>query len=118
MLRIIIAGGRNFNNRNMVEDHLIPLTKGLEAEEVCIISGGARGADALGESIAKQYKTGLTIYPANWDKYKNGAGHRRNAIMAANADVLLAFWDGTSPGTKSMIALAHKAGLKVHVINY
>ena len=35
--------------------------------------------------------------------------------MAANADALVAVWDGVSPGTKNMIAQARLQGLRVHV---
>ncbi len=35
--------------------------------------------------------------------------------MASNADALIALWDGTSKGTKGMIDLAKKRGLKVFV---
>lgn len=38
--------------------------------------------------------------------------------MAQNADALVAFWDGKSRGTKHMIDLADKYGLKVRVIKY
>ena len=68
------------------------------------------------------------IFPAKWDKYGKSAGHRRNAEMAKHAvegkkqgviGVLIAFWDGKSEGTKSMIALADRYGLdEVHVVRY
>ena len=32
--------------------------------------------------------------------------------------VLIAFWDGKSRGTKHMIDLANKHGLRVFVVNY
>lgn len=38
--------------------------------------------------------------------------------MATYADVLIAFWDGKSKGTKNMIELATQAGLKVGVIYF
>ena len=53
--------------------------------------------------------------PANWEKFGRSAGHRRNAEMAQYADGLVAFWDGLSPGTRSMIDLAKGRGLKVHI---
>ena len=38
--------------------------------------------------------------------------------MAKNADALVAFWDGTSKGTKNMIQLAKRYDLKIRVQKY
>jgi len=46
------------------------------------------------------------------------AGFIRNAEMAEYADALIAFWDGRSKGTKHMIDLAKKHGLKVKIQFY
>jgi hypothetical protein len=43
------------------------------------------------------------MFPADWNKFGKSAGHVRNQAMADYADILLAFWDGKSTGTKSMI---------------
>jgi len=32
-----------------------------------------------------------------------------------SSDALIAVWDGKSPGTKGMISVAEKRGIKVHV---
>ena len=85
---------------------------------VTIISGGATGADALGEQFAKENNLELIVVPANWEKYGRAAGPRRNAEMAEMADALIAFWDGKSRGTKNMIETAEKKGLLVRVVNY
>lgn len=118
--RIIIAGGRDFTDRALVEKCLIEWAESLqlEPEEITVVSGGAPGADTLGESLAREFCCNLCIYPANWDKFGRGAGHVRNSLMANNAEYLLAFWNGKSPGTKSMIEKAQNNGLKVTVISY
>lgn len=81
----------------------------------CIVSGTARGVDRLGEQIAADHNLPVARYPAKWDKYGPTAGFIRNGVMAANADALVAVWDGRSPGTKNMIAQARLQGLLVHV---
>lgn len=85
---------------------------------VTIISGGATGADALGEQFAKANNLELIVVPANWEKYGRAAGPKRNAEMAEMIDALIAFWDGKSRGTKNMIETAEKKGLLVRVVNY
>jgi hypothetical protein len=38
--------------------------------------------------------------------------------MAEVSDALIAFWDGKSRGTKSMIEIARRKGLQVAVVRY
>ena len=129
--RVIIAGGRNFNDKYLLEDNLMEWILDIylkhihdnEKVSIEIISGNASGADRLGEEFVKEHLYELKLFPANWNKYGKAAGPIRNRQMAeyaAQADkgVLFAFWDGKSRGTKSMIDLAKQYGLEVHVINY
>lgn len=129
-LRIIVAGSRNFNDFKLLFKSVEKIQKDIidkkfeDISRVCIVSGTARGADRLEELYAE--KIGLHIYrfPADWDGLGKRAGYVRNAEMAkfavedGNYGVLIAFWNGKSRGTKHMIDLANKYGLKVHVINY
>ena len=86
--------------------------------EVQIASGGARGADSLGERYAIEHNLDLKIFPANWDKFGNAAGPIRNAEMAEYADYLVAFWDGKSRGTANMIQAMKNKGKHGKVISY
>lgn len=113
-MRYIIAGGRDFDDYDMVRRSV----KGIVRRSDTVISGGARGADSLGEAFAEKNGLDVERYPAEWDKYGKAAGHRRNHRMSLEADGLIAFWDGRSPGTKNMIENAHKARLETHVFYY
>jgi hypothetical protein len=42
----------------------------------------------------------------------------RNEEMAEVSDALIAFWDGKSRGTRSMIEIARRKGLQVAVVRY
>ena len=95
------------------EEELNLLNEGVE-----IVSGGARGADKLGERYAAERGYGLKIFPADWNRYGKRAGYLRNEQMAQYADVCICFWDGESRGTKHMIDLSNRCGLKVIVNNY
>lgn len=128
-LRIIVAGGRDFDDFPLLMNKCIEII-GEETKEdntiekIRIVSGTARGADRLGEQYAKIAHYNITRFPAAWDTYGKSAGYRRNAEMAKfasegeNIGVLIAFWNGKSRGTKHMIDLAKKYGLKVYVVNY
>ena len=112
-MKVIIAGGRNFNDY----DKLCQFCDNALSNqtEVEIVSGTARGADKLGEKYAKDNGYLVKKFPADWDKYGKSAGYKRNAQMAEYADALIAFWDGKSRGTKHMIDLAMDANLKVKI---
>ncbi|WP_287550354.1 DUF2493 domain-containing protein [Clostridium sp.] len=129
-MRIIIAGSRDFNNYNKLKSETLRIVKELKEEdyntkreEVEIVSGTARGADQLGERFAKEFNLGLARFPANWHEFGKRAGYLRNSEMSEYAKldkeigVLIAFWNG-SKGTKHMIDLATKDGLKVYVVKF
>lgn len=116
LLKVIIAGGRDFNNYELLKQKADFLLQ--NQTEVEIVSGKARGADLLGERYAKEKDYPINSHPANWDKFGKSAGYIRNKEMAEYADALIAFWDGKSKGTKHMIDLAEKQGLKIKVVMY
>lgn len=115
--RVIVAGSRDFSNYRLLAVTLHNLFLSIEIP-IMIVSGGARGADRLGERYARDHGYEIDYHPANWDLYGKSAGFRRNKEMAECADALIAFWDGRSKGTKHMISTARRYGLKVTVIDY
>jgi hypothetical protein len=130
--KLIIAGGRDFANRELVRLSLKDYLKenNLKVSDLTIVSGHGEkwdaksktyelsGADKLGEDIAIKNNIPLLTFPADWSKYGRAAGPKRNEEMAKVANGLLAFWDGESRGTLSMINNAKKRGLIVKVIQY
>jgi hypothetical protein len=126
-MRIIIAGGRDFSDYELLHKECDRIIKSLlEWEEVKpeieVVSGTANGADLMGENWARQHRINVKRFTPNWNGLGKRAGYVRNEQMALYAKedngVLIAFWDGKSKGTKYMIDLAKKHGLKVFVINY
>ena len=109
-MRTIIAGSRDLGYSDV-----------LDAIRECgwkitvVLSGTARGVDQHGELWADRNKIAIEDYPAAWSTWGKSAGYRRNEQMARNAQALLAVWDGKSPGTKHMIDIATRLGLKVFV---
>lgn len=112
-MKVIIAGSRDFTNYQFLLDSIYKLDYSEWTE---IVSGGAKGADALGEQFAQTHNLSLKVFPADWNKLGNAAGPIRNKQMAEYADALVAFWDGKSKGTKNMIETARKLGLKTEVV--
>lgn len=117
MFRVIIAGGRNFNDYQLLSTTMDYLLCNV-TEEITVVCGKARGADTLGEQYAMERGYRVDYYPADWKRFGKRAGYLRNEQMAQNADALVAFWDGESRGTKLMIDLAKQYGLKVRIKKY
>lgn len=115
-MKVIIAGSRGFSDYDFLcEICDKELSKFTEVE---IISGGAKGADKLGERYAKERGFPLSHFCADWDYYGKSAGYKRYALMAVYADYLIAFWDGKSKGTRHMINLARRNNLEIKVYNF
>jgi len=110
-LRVIIAGGRDIHDYNLVKEAIAE----CQFPIATVVSGGAKGVDAMGEQYAEEMNLKLNIYPADWETHGRAAGPIRNRKMAENADALIAIWDGKSRGTKNMIETAQKKGLLVYV---
>ncbi|MGV8944901.1 MAG: DUF2493 domain-containing protein [Lutibacter sp.] len=116
MIRVIIAGGRNYEDYHklcQVCDDFLKNESNIE-----IVSGAYKGADLLGELYAKERNYPIKQFPADWRRYGKSAGLKRNTEMANYADALIAFWDGKSKGTKNMIELAISQGLKIQICYY
>jgi hypothetical protein len=121
MLRLVIAGSRNFDDYDLLESTLNEFIEfhsiGDPDPGVLIISGLAKGADLLGVQYANQKGYKVEEFPANW-KLGRSAGPKRNLEMAKSANSCIVFWDGVSKGTANMIELAKRFQLKLLVINF
>lgn len=124
MIGLIVAGGRDFGDWEVLDDVLNEFVYEAWDTPVVIITGGARGADAMAATWAQQQAIPSEVYPAEWDLDGRGAGYLRNKRMAHHATkpgrrgVLIAFWDGKSKGTKHMIDIARDADMEVLVFDY
>ena len=109
----IVAGSRTFTDKARLFQELDLLHATSPVTE--IISGGAKGADRLGELWAKERGIPVKVFPANWNLHGKKAGYLRNMDMASKAQRLVAFWDGESKGTGHMINIARDRKLVVHI---
>jgi hypothetical protein len=115
-MRVIIAGGRYFEDMGLLTEFMDTVRTNFDITE--IVHGGAKGADMLGEAWALASRIPTRCFPADWQKHGLRAGPIRNAEMAQYADVLVAFWDGESKGTKNMIQTMKQAGKLAIVVRY
>ena len=114
--RVVIAGCRDYNNYDEAKPYIDYCLSNVRKENnIVIVSGGACGADAIGERYARENGFKVEKYPADWKTYGRSAGPRRNKQMAEVGDYFICFWDEESKGTKSMIDYAYKCGKPVKI---
>lgn len=115
-MNFTIIGSRGFNDYSFLKKNIFDLYFVNDID--LIISGGAKGADTLAERFADEYGIEKHVIKAEWSKYGKSAGMIRNTELINKADVVFAFWDGVSRGTKDSITKAKKQNKKLHVIIY
>lgn len=106
-MKIAIIGSRDLKVKN--------LEKYLPENTTEIVSGGARGIDTCAKEYALLHGIRLTEFLPEYEKYGRGAPLKRNLQIIAYADEVIAFWDGTSHGTKYVIDNCKKQNKKVTV---
>lgn len=114
-MKLIIAGSRDFTDFSYLQGYMATaIPPWIKITEV--VSGGARGADSMGEEWAKLHSIPVKVFEAEWDRLGKRAGPIRNAEMSVYGEGLIAFWDGKSTGTKNMIDLAVQKGIWTAVV--
>jgi hypothetical protein len=73
-----------------------------------VVSGGAIGADKMGEQIAAEFAVKATVFKPDWDTHGKAAGFIRNEDIIKNSDFVLACWDGVSRGTGNSLSIAKR----------
>jgi Domain of unknown function (DUF4326)/YspA, cpYpsA-related SLOG family len=114
LLMLIIAGSRTFTDYQRLCQVLAP-----DKERITqVLTGGARGADQLGYRWAWKHAVRHQLFRAEWERFGKSAGMRRNHQMAQAGDVLVAFWDGQSAGTRHMMQCMEQRGKPVVVVRF
>lgn len=116
-MKVIIAGGRDFADWQVFADTMYRVREaGIVISEV--FCGCAPGADTMGEhwaGVLLRDPIPVRRFPADWDRYRAGAGPIRNQVMVdAGADGLIAFPGGA--GTADMVRRAVAGGLWVWAV--
>ncbi len=94
-MKIAIIGSRKLEVSN--------LEKYLPDNVTEIVSGGAKGIDTCAKRFAVEKGIKLTEFLPEYEKYGRGAPLKRNLQIIDYSDLVIAFWDGNSRGTKYVI---------------
>ena len=106
-MRVAVVGSRNLSVSNLgcyLPDNVTE-----------IISGGAKGVDTSAREYAIAQGLPLREFLPECSRYGKSASLKRNLQIISQADLVLAFWDGSSHGTRFVIDLCHKMGIPVQI---
>ena len=81
-----------------------------------IVSGGAAGVDSCAAEYAKKNGLKLTVFLPQYERYGRAAPIVRNKEIVDYADRVIAFWNGSSKGTLSVIKYAKKTEKPCEII--
>ena len=115
-VRLAVVGSRTFDEYPLLKKKLDDMRKRYAVVE--IVSGGAKGADSLAARYARENEIPLTELKPDWTRYGRAAGVLRNTDIVDQCDVLIAFWDGTSKGTRDSIEKAERLEKETIVVEF
>ena len=106
-MKVAVVGSRNLTINNLGDY--------LPEDTTEIISGGARGIDRCARAYAKSHNIKLTEFLPEYERYGRSAPLKRNLQIIRYADMVLAFWDGKSNGTRFVIENCKKENIPIKV---
>jgi predicted Rossmann fold nucleotide-binding protein DprA/Smf involved in DNA uptake len=110
-VKVAIVGSRRFAESSRVSDYVNALPP-----RASIITGSASGVDATATKAARAKGIPVQVMPASFDEMADASrSAARNQRLVDACDVLVAFWDGSSRGTRATVERALDSGKEVHV---
>jgi len=116
-MKIAIVGSRKYPNPELVRRTVTLIHQ--KDPTTLIVSGAADGPDSLAVNQAKKLGLPTQVFPAQWKRPDGStnyqAGYDRNPLIIYPADLVIAFYDGSSKGTLDSLHLANHFGKKTLV---
>lgn len=114
MIKIAIVGSREYPLPFLVRAFVRRLAARMKPVQV--ISGAAPGVDTWAVQEARAHGLSTKEYPADWKTHgRHKAGRIRNSLLVHQADIVVAFWDLQSAGSRDSIGKAIRWGKRVRV---
>ncbi len=106
-MKVAVIGSRGLTVRD--------LERYLPNDTTEIVSGGAKGIDTCAREYAISHGIKLMEFLPDYNKYGRVAPLKRNIQIIEYADIVLAFWDGVSHGTKFVIDNCRRRNIPIKV---
>lgn len=115
LVQVAVVGCRDFSNYQLLKSVLACVCN--VHGRIGIVSGGARGADHYAARFAREQGIPLTVFKPDYAAHGKRAPFVRNTLIVDAADMVYAFWDGESPGTRHTVGYARSKGKTVAIVN-
>jgi ABC-type branched-subunit amino acid transport system substrate-binding protein len=109
-MRIAIVGSCDYRDLETVRRYIAALP-----DDAIVVSGAKGRVDEVAEEAAQARGLDTLIFPPDWDRKDNVSEQQWNRMIVKNADLVVAFWDGRSPGTAQVIEAARELGKRLEV---
>jgi hypothetical protein len=106
VLKVAVVGSRNYKLLGNVRETLRIVQEECEAISVRleVISGGAKGVDRWAKKVCDELGIFIVEFKPDYDAYGGKkAPLVRNERIAMESDLMIAFYDGESRGTKHVM---------------
>jgi ABC-type Fe3+-hydroxamate transport system substrate-binding protein len=114
-MKVLVCGSRDGWRRGDYRELLKRIAE--LPEGTTVIHGDARGPDRVAGALAEAFGMKVTAVSADWLKHGRAAGPIRNtAMLDMKPDLVIAFWNGHSRGTKNTIDQAEARGIPVEIV--
>jgi hypothetical protein len=129
MRRVLITGSRIWESEFTIRQTMQWVERQFPGERLTLVSGGAAGADRMGQKIARELGWGIEVHLAKWHKHDakcpnwhlgqkvcRRAGIRRNEEMVhSNPDLTIAFIANESMGATHCADYSKARGIPTYV---
>ena len=112
--RLAVVGSRTMTDDKIFNNIVTEWVRENGVPE-CIVTGCARGADALARKYAETHQIPLVVKRADWQKHGKAAGPKRNSQIVADCTAMIAFVGVKSVGTLDSLRKARAAKKSVTV---
>lgn len=112
-VRYLVTGSRDWVDADVIKRELEHVLVMYPYPRELLVSGACpTGADAIAETLWRQWGRPIERHPADWKTYGKAAGFRRNAEMVKlGATFCFAFIRNESKGATHTADLAEAAGI-------
>jgi hypothetical protein len=110
-MKVAIVGSRHYPDLSLVAEYVGSLPTSWS-----VVTGSAAGVDATASRAARERGLPVRVLGASFEEVRDSdAAAERNQRLIDACDVLVAFWDGSSNGTRQTIDRALASGRELHV---
>lgn len=111
IMRVAVVGSRECGGLTLEK-----VIENIPQEATSIISGGAVGVDSLAKQAAVKLGLPFEEILPEYELFGKSAPVLRNKTIVEKADMIIAFWDCSSKGTKNTLLEGLKQDKKIKII--